>query len=79
MKRKVLVVDDEQNLLDALQRQLRKRFDLRTACGGPEGLECIEAEGPFDVVVSDMRMPEMDGVQFLARVREGAPGAARMR
>jgi len=78
MKRKVLVVDDEQNLLDALQRQLRKRFDLRTACGGPEGLECIEAEGPFDVVVSDMRMPEMDGIQFLERVREVAPDTVRM-
>jgi response regulator RpfG family c-di-GMP phosphodiesterase len=64
--------------LHAYQRGLRKLFDIETAPGGAEGLEMIASHGPFAVVVSDMRMPGMDGVQFLASVKKQAPQSVRM-
>jgi len=71
-------VDDEPNLLSALTRILHERFDVVTAVGGEEGLHQLESFGPFAAVVSDMRMPGMDGAQFLARVRERAPDTMRL-
>src|SRR5262249_30762375 len=56
----------------------RKQFDIRTAVGAEEGLKLLEAEGPFAVVVSDQRMPGMDGTRFLARVREVSPDTVRL-
>ena len=78
MNDKVLLVDDDLNLLSAAKRHLRKRFVVFTALGGMEGLKLIKKEGPFSVVVSDLRMPGMDGIQFLLRVREAAPDTVRM-
>ena len=78
MSRRVLFVDDEPNLLDAIQRTLRKQVDLRIAVGAAEGLRMLQQEGPFELVISDMRMPEMDGAQFLGRVREESPDSIRM-
>jgi CheY-like chemotaxis protein len=54
---RVLCVDDEPNVLRGLRRQLRRDFGVCTAAGGGEGLEILGREGPFAVVVSDMRMP----------------------
>lgn len=70
---KILFVDDEANVLAALVRQLRKRFDIATAHGGRAGLDAIHRDGPFAVVVSDYSMPEMNGVEFLTEVRKLAP------
>jgi response regulator RpfG family c-di-GMP phosphodiesterase len=78
MSERVLFVDDEQNVLDGLRRQLRKRFDVTTALGGEAALETISNEGPFAVVVSDMKMPGMNGAQFLTKVRETEPDSIRM-
>jgi response regulator RpfG family c-di-GMP phosphodiesterase len=78
MIHKVLCVDDEPNVLQAFQRALRRQFVIQTASGGAEGLEAIAAHGPFAVVVSDMRMPGMDGVQFLAAVKQKAPNSVRV-
>jgi len=78
MSERVLFVDDEPNVLEAIQRTLRKQVDLRTACSGIDGLRVIRDEGPFGLVVSDMRMPAMNGAQFLSKVREQAPDAVRM-
>jgi response regulator RpfG family c-di-GMP phosphodiesterase len=75
---KVLLVDDNQNLLSAVKRQFHNKIDLVTAPGGADGLAAIEYEGPFAVVVSDMQMPYMDGVEFLAKVRELSPDSIRM-
>jgi len=75
---RVLFVDDEPHLLEAIARGLRNRFEVHTAIGGAEGLRLLQAAAPFAVVVSDMRMPEMDGVQFLSRVRELHPDTVRM-
>jgi len=57
---------------------LRKQFRVEVALGGEEGLEAIEERGPYAVVVSDMRMPGMDGVRFLSKVREKSPQSVRM-
>lgn len=75
---KVLCVDDEQNLLNAITRTLRKVFDIHTATSGAEGLEILAAQGPFQVVVSDMRMPGMNGAEFLRHVREQSPETVRL-
>jgi len=78
MTDKILCVDDESNVLEAFQRALRRQFHIDTALGGTEGLEAIANCGPYAVVVSDMRMPRMDGIQFLSRVREQAPDTVRI-
>ena len=59
---RVLLVDDEENLLSGLKRQLRDRFDITTATSGAAALQVVASSEPFAVVVSDMRMPGLDGV-----------------
>jgi response regulator RpfG family c-di-GMP phosphodiesterase len=78
MSDKILFVDDETAVLDAYKRTLRRDFEIETAVGGEQGLALIQSQGPFAVVVSDMRMPNMDGVQFLSRVRQASPDSVRM-
>lgn len=78
MTEKILFVDDEPNILLAIQRQLRKRYEMDTALGSDEGLAKIKNNGGYAVVVSDFRMPGMDGVQFLTKVREIEPDSIRM-
>jgi response regulator RpfG family c-di-GMP phosphodiesterase len=78
MNNKILCVDDEPNILNGYKRTLREKFDIFIAEGGAQGLNVIASEGPFAVVVSDMRMPVMDGVQFLSRVKEVSPDSVRI-
>ncbi len=68
-RHKVLVVDDEPHLLSGVKDILRKYFNVYTAESATEGLKILAAAGPFSVVISDMRMPEIDGAQFLTEVR----------
>jgi len=75
---RVLFVDDEPEVLDAVAVNLRRSYDVVTATSGAAGLEYLEAESDFAVVVSDMRMPKMDGATFLALARETAPDVVRM-
>src|SRR5580704_4186971 len=74
---RILCVDDEPNVLLAFRRQLRQ-FDIETAVGPEAGLNALQTAGPFAVVVSDLRMPVMDGVQFLARVKQQSPSSIRI-
>ena len=78
MSEKVLYVDDDPAVLSACRRVLRKSVDVETAQGGQQGLETIASSGPFAVVIADMRMPAMDGVQFLSKAKEAAPDTVRM-
>lgn len=78
MSEKILFVDDDTNILAAYHRQLRKQFTVDTAAGGELGLEMIKTHGPYAVIVADMRMPGMNGVQFLSKVKEDAPNSVRM-
>jgi response regulator RpfG family c-di-GMP phosphodiesterase len=73
----ILLVDDEAAILDGLRRQLRRRFTVHTASGGAEALRLLESQ-PVTVVVSDMRMPEMDGAAFLSQVRRHHPQIVRI-
>lgn len=74
----VLCVDDEKNILNALRRLLRQeRFRLVTAGSGAEALEVLERTEAH-LVVSDQRMPEMSGVEFLSRVKERHPDVIRI-
>lgn len=73
----ILLVDDEAAILDGLRRQLRKKFTVHTAPGGAAALELLETQ-PVAVVVSDMRMPQMDGATFLAKVRALYPDVVRI-
>ena len=74
---KILCVDDEQNVLDALVRVLFDDYDVDIATGGPQALELM-ANNDYAVIISDMRMPEMNGAQFLAQARKIAPNTTRM-
>jgi HD-like signal output (HDOD) protein len=79
MKR-ILFVDDEGNILDGIRRMLhgdRKRWDMHFAVGGETALQACEA-APFDVVISDMRMPGMDGATLLGHIRDRFPATARI-
>jgi response regulator RpfG family c-di-GMP phosphodiesterase len=73
----ILLVDDEVAILDGLRRQLRRKFTVHTATGGAEALEFLQSES-VAVVVSDMRMPQMDGATFLSRVRALQPDVVRI-
>jgi HD-like signal output (HDOD) protein len=79
-KQRVLFVDDEADILDGLRSMLRpqrREWDMVFALGGPAGLAEVEGS-KFDVVVTDMRMPILDGAGLLTRVRELQPHAVRL-
>lgn len=78
MADKILFVDDEPAVLDGYKRMLYREFEVSTAVGGEQGLATIHEQGPYSVVVSDMRMPGMNGAQFLAQVRQTVPDTVRM-
>lgn len=74
----ILFVDDEQDILNSFQRQFRKKAHIETAASGKEGLSIIEEKDEFAVVVSDMRMPSMDGAEFLENVKNVSPNTIRI-
>ncbi len=77
-KYKVLVVDDEPNILKAIKRLfLGTEYKVIAAESGPEGLKAFD-EHDIVVVISDYRMPDMNGVEFLRRVREKSPETIRI-
>jgi response regulator RpfG family c-di-GMP phosphodiesterase len=78
MNARLLIVDDDANLLAAFQRNLRKQFSFDTAQSGAEALQLIETKGPYALVLADMNMPGMKGIELLERVRQRAPDTIRM-
>jgi HD-like signal output (HDOD) protein/CheY-like chemotaxis protein len=80
VKKRILFVDDEPNILHGLQRMLRPKreeWEMDFAEGGLKALELL-LQKPFDVIVSDMRMPGLSGVQLLNEVRESYPQMVRI-
>jgi len=75
---KVLLVDDEPNVLAGFHRQLIRKYEVETAGSGKKALQLLEGEGPFAVVVSDNMMPGMNGTEFLAQVRDMHPDTVRI-
>lgn len=82
MDEPILLVDDDPSLLAALQRQLRKSFKLTLAEGGEQALDAVATanarQEPFAAVVCDMRMPGMDGIEVLKRIKAASPDTVRM-
>nr|MBP6838163.1 response regulator [Kofleriaceae bacterium] len=74
---RVLFVDDEVVLLEGLSDLFHRQYQVSTAIGAEAGLAALARERP-QVVVSDMRMPGMDGATFLTRVREHDPAVVRL-
>ncbi|MDD9937495.1 MAG: protein kinase [Myxococcales bacterium] len=75
---RILYVDDDADHLELFGFQTRHEFDVVLAGSGQEALDLLEQQGPFAAVVSDMRMPRLDGTELLRRVRERDPNVARL-
>jgi len=75
---KILCVDDEPNVLAGLALNLHRRYGVMIASGGIEALRVLQEDGEIAVVISDMRMPGMDGATFLSRARVLVPDAVRI-
>ena len=75
MSDKFLIVDDDPLILSCFERILRSRFLLDTASGGERALESIVQKGPYAVIMSDLHMPGMSGVDFLKKAKELCPKA----
>jgi len=78
MMGKILFVDDEPRILDSIWRNLHRQFKISTATSGEEALKKLMKEGPYEVIVSDMRMPGMDGTRFLSEAHKLAPDTVRI-
>ncbi len=78
MAEKILLVDDDCNILDGYRRSLGREFLMETAMGGEQALKLAAENGPYAVVVSDMRMPGMDGIQLLSSIKAQSPDTIRV-
>ncbi|MFQ5675079.1 MAG: HD domain-containing phosphohydrolase [bacterium] len=78
MMKKILLVDDDYNILQGYKRHLHKNFQIHTVLGGKSALEMLQKNGPFAVVVSDLKMPGMNGIEFLSQVRHHSPNTVRI-
>lgn len=78
MNNRVLLVDDDPNVLAGFQRSLRNRFTLDTSTGVADALAKVQSRGPYAVVVADMQMPVMSGLDLLVKLEATAPDTIRM-
>lgn len=78
IKWNILFVDDEPRVLEGFRRQLRGSYELAFAESGDEALQRIDQSGPFAAIVSDMRMPGMNGIELLRKARERSPDSVRI-
>ena len=78
MSDRILFVDDDENLLKALHRNLRKEFDIVTAPQGLTAMQMLLKEGPFSILVTDMRMPAMTGIELLSKAKSIDPQMVRI-
>ena len=76
---RILIVDDEENVVNSLKRSLRKidNWEVTTFTSGTEALQYANSIS-FDLIISDFRMPEMNGVEFLSQVKKIQPNTARI-
>lgn len=77
-KHKVLIVDDELQILVSLKRALRSEFEIEAATSSEQALHMIETNDPYTAIISDMHMPHEDGISLLAKVKQLAPETVRI-
>ena len=77
-KQKILVVDDEPDNLDLLYRTFHREFKVLRAENGPDALNILEREGDIAVIISDQRMPQMSGTEFLSLTAQRYPDIIRI-
>ncbi|MEM7261397.1 MAG: HD domain-containing phosphohydrolase [Planctomycetota bacterium] len=77
-KPRVLCIDDDPHILASVRRQLHRAFDVTTVTDGREGLQALRELEPFAVIVADLRMPGMSGIEFFEVARSTAPQAVRI-
>jgi FixJ family two-component response regulator len=75
---RILVVDDEEAILETMTYTFEDDYQVLTASSASQALDLLERDGPVAVVISDQRMPEMTGVEFLSKVFETDPTTARI-
>jgi response regulator RpfG family c-di-GMP phosphodiesterase len=75
---KILCVDDDPIILYAIEKDLRSRYPVITALSGEQALSVLKNQGPFGVILADMLMPGMNGVEFLAQAQRVAPDSVRV-
>lgn len=75
---RILLVDDEENILSSIRRQLRGKYNLEVALSGNEGIRIVDACNDIALVMSDYKMPSMNGVEFLSKIKEMRPDVVRM-
>ncbi|MFU2209700.1 HD domain-containing phosphohydrolase [Solidesulfovibrio sp. C21] len=78
MNKRVLFIDDDERILAGFRRNLHSAFEVDTAVGPEAGLAKVKASPAYAVVVSDLRMPGMDGIAVLSKVREMRPDSVRV-
>jgi len=78
VKHKILFVDDDAEMAAAFRRKLRRKYAVDIAVGPMRALEAVTEGGPYAVVVSDLRMPGLDGLEFFDRLRRVCPDSARI-
>ena len=78
MTHKILLVDDDQNILCGYQRVLRKSLDIEVTQGGQEALTLLMSQGPYSVLVADMQMPGVSGLELLATAQTICPDTIRI-
>ncbi len=77
-KARVLFVDDDANLLASLRRQFTAKYEVTTAQSGSAALQVLASSEPFAVLVSDLKMPGMDGIQLLSQTARMFPNIMRI-
>lgn len=78
MQAKILLVDDEPNVLSALRRQLRSDYQVDTETDPTMALLNLDKRNPYAAIVSDFRMPKMNGIEFLNEVKKESPDTTRL-
>ncbi len=78
MQERILLVDDDGDVLEGYRRSLNREFLLETATGPDQAIPLIEKNGPYAVIVSDMRMPGMNGIQLLSSIKASWPDTIRV-
>jgi adenylate cyclase len=77
VKKRLLAVDDEPDMLDFLERVFRSEYEVVRAGSGEDALAAVAAGG-IDIIVTDQKMPRMTGVQLLEKIGDGAPGLIKV-